>query len=492
MARVASSPVLPLALNPRRPEPLYAQLYAWFQRAIASGQLSPGQRLPSTRGLAAELGVSRIPVLQAFDQLKAEGYLQATVGSGTRVSSSIPPETVTGSARRVLPSRRKGPRRIAVPAAVTHTPSRHPWLGITGAFRLHVPALDHFPVQIWSRLVARHVRQHTREVMAYGNSMGYRPFCAAVAQYLRTVRGVRCEAQQIMVVSGSQQALFLCSRVLANPGDPVWVEEPGYPGSHQAFDAAGLRMTPVPVDTQGLDVEQGIRRCPLARAVYVTPSHQFPLGATMSAARRMQLLRWASRAGAWIIEDDFDSEYRQGIRPIAALQGLDSDSRVVYIGTLSKAMFPALRVGYMVLPPDLVDAFSAARDAIDIFPPTLYQSVLADFIDAGHFARHIRRMQILYEERCNALVDALDSHLGSLVDVANGKAGMHLVALLPRGLNDTAVSARAAELGVAAMPMSRCCLKPAARGGLVLGYGSVDRAQIQEGVRKLRQCIAAD
>ena len=492
MPRVASSPLLPLALDPRKPEPLYGQLYTWLQGAIVSGQLSPGQRLPSTRGLAAELGISRIPVLQAFDQLKAEGYLKAAVGSGTRVSSSIPPDSVEKSARRAAPARPTGARRIAVRAAAARNPTREPWLGITGAFRPHVPAFDHFPIEIWSRLVARRARERTCELMAYGNWKGYAPFCAALAQYLRAVRGVRCEAQQIMVVSGSQQALFLCARVLANPGDPVWVEEPGYPGAHEAFEAAGSRMIPVPVDAQGLDVQEGIRRSRHARVVYVTPSHQYPLGATLSAARRMQLLRWASRAGAWIIEDDYDSEYRQGIRPIAALQGLDSDSRTLYVGTFSKALFPALRVGYVVIPPDLIDAFSAARDVMDVFPPTLYQAVLADFIEQGHLARHIRRMQMLYEERCNVLVDALGTELGSVLEIANGKAGMHLVALLPRGLRDTVVSSKAAALGVSAMPMSRCCLEPAVRGGLVLGYGALDKVQIQLGVHKLRQCIAAD
>jgi GntR family transcriptional regulator / MocR family aminotransferase len=490
MPRVASSPVLPLALDPRKAEPLYGQLYKWFQRAIVSGQLSPGQRLPSTRELAAELGVSRVPVLQAFDQLKAEGYLQATVGSGTRVSSSIPPETVERSAHSAAPSRTRGVRRIA--AGSTRRPTPKPWLAITGAFRLHVPAFDHFPIEVWSRLVTRHARERTRDVLAYGSWKGHAPFCAALAQYLRTVRGVRCEARQIMVVSGSQHALFLCARVLANPGDPVWVEEPGYPGAHDAFAAAGLRMIPVPVDSQGLDVQQGMRRAPAARVVYVTPSHQFPLGATMSAARRMQLLRWASRAGAWIIEDDFDSEYRQGIRPIAALQGLDSDSRVLYAGTFSKALFPALRVGYLVIPPDLIEAFSAARNVMDVFPPTLYQAVLADFIAEGHLARHIRRMQMLYEERCNVLVDALGAELGSVVEIANGKAGTHLVVLLPGGLKDTAVASKAAALGLSVMPMSMCCLKPPVRGGLVLGYGAVDESQIHQGVQTLRQAIVGE
>jgi len=327
--------------------------------------------------------------------------------------------------------------------------------------------------------------------MAYGSQMGYGPFREAIAQYLRLVRGVRCEPKQVMVVSGSQQALYVSARVLLNPGERVWIEEPGYPGAHVAFGAADCRLIPVPVDAEGLDVNEGIRRCRGARAVYVTPSHQYPLGATMSVARRIQLLNWASRTGAWIIEDDYDSEFRQGIRPIASLQSLDSDARVIYVGTFSKALFPALRVGYVVVPTDLIRAFSTARDAMDIFPPTLSQAVLADFIQEDHFSRHIRRMRVLYAERCNALVEALQTEMGDLLEVVNGEAGMHLVGLLPTGLKDVGVSRKAAEYGVSVMPLSNCCLERPSRSGLVLGYGAADQLQIQQGVLKLKAAVEA-
>jgi GntR family transcriptional regulator/MocR family aminotransferase len=274
-----------------------------------------------------------------------------------------------------------------------------------------------------------------------------------------------------------------------NPGDPVWVEEPGYPGAHQAFAAAGARLFPVPVDEEGLNVEEGIRRCPRARAVYITPSHQYPLGKTMSASRRMQLLQWASRSGSWIVEDDYDSEYQFGIRPIASLQGLDSDARVIYAGTFSKVLFPALRVGYLVVPRDLVPAFSAIPDAADVFPPTLYQAVLTDFIQEGHLGRHLRRMRILYKNRRNALVDAIRDQMGDMLEIVSAEAGMYLAALLPPGVEDSAVSRKAAERGVSAMPLSACCLKRLARGGLVLGYGCADTMQILNGVRELNKVL---
>ena len=253
--------------------------------------------------------------------------------------------------------------------------------------------------------------------MKYGDPLGFRPFRESLATYLRTTRGVRCEADQILVVSGSQQAFQIAARVLLDTGSQVWVEEPGYGGARDVLRLAGAHLVPVPVDDEGLDVATGIARCPRPRAVYVTPSHQYPLGMTMSAARRLKLLDWAHGSGAWILEDDYDSEYRYESLPIAALQGLDRDSRVVYIGTFSKVLFPALRVGYLVVPADLVRRFAAVREATDIFPPTLNQAVLADFIDQGHFARHLRRMRQLYRERRSVLVQALREELGASTPV---------------------------------------------------------------------------
>jgi GntR family transcriptional regulator/MocR family aminotransferase len=252
---------------------------------------------------------------------------------------------------------------------------------------------------------------------------------------------------------------------------------------------AGARLVPVPVDEEGLKVTEGIRRARGARAVYITPSHQYPLGVTMSATRRMELLNWAERSGAWIIEDDYDSEYRLGGRPIPSLQGLDAGERVVYVGTFSKVMFPALRLGYMVVPEDLVDAYSTLRDATDQFSSTLHQAAMTDFIREGHFARHIRRMRVLYLERRTALVDAIRNQMGDKLEVTGAEAGMHLVALLPPGVSDVAVAKRAGDLGISAMPLSSCYLKSPVRGGLILGYGGTDAQQIHDGMRKLRTLV---
>jgi GntR family transcriptional regulator / MocR family aminotransferase len=301
---------------------------------------------------------------------------------------------------------------------------------------------------------------------------------------------VCCEAAQIMITTGSQQALQLIAHVLLDPGDRVWMEEPGYPGAHQALSMAGARLTPVPVDQDGVDVSQGMHRCPDARAVYITPSHQFPLGTTLTAARRLALLSWAARSGAWIIEDDYDSEFRFDGHPVPALQGLDADGRVLYIGTFSKVLFPALRLGYMVLPKHLAEAFCAARAATDTFSSPLYQIVMADFLREGHFARHIRRMRKLYMERRTALLQAIGKHVPERLEVVAADTGMHLAALLPPGSDDLAVSRAAARKGVSVRPLSLCYLKAPDRGGLIFGYGGASVPQINVGVRDLRSVLS--
>ena len=494
MKRIPASFLPPIALDYRKKTPMYRQLYDWFRRAIITGQMRPGQRVPSTRGLAVELKISRIPVLNAFEQLLAEGYFETFVGAGTCVAKSIPDDTLSHPPVKARKGHqeiveRRGPRRMSRRGAVlTHLPAQT-WLDNLGAFRVSLPALDHFPIGIWSKLVARHSRRPPCGIMAYGDAMGYLPFREAIAEYLGAVRGVRCESSQILVTTGSQQALQISAQVLLDPKDGVCMEEPGYPGARQAFMTAGARLIPVPVDDEGLNVAELIRRGRDARAVYVTPSHQYPMGMTMSATRRMLLLSWAVRCGAWIIEDDYDSEYRFGSRPIASLQGLDTDGKVIYIGTFSKVMFPALRLGYVVVPKDLVPAFSAARDAADIFSSTLYQAVMTDFIREGHFARHIRRMRMLYMGRRRALVKAIRAQMGDVLEVIGAEAGMHLVALLPPDTDDVAVSRKAAQKGISAMPLSVCYSKAPTRGGLILGYGGANAHQTHDGIRKLRMSV---
>jgi GntR family transcriptional regulator / MocR family aminotransferase len=493
MKRISASFLPPIALDSSRKIPMYRQLYEWFRGAILAGQLRPGQRVPSTRNLAAELKVSRIPVSTAYEQLYAEGYLETFVGAGTCVARSIPDEAlkpaigeIQDASRQV--SKSKALRKVSRRVALMRVPAQT-WSNKLVAFRVSLPALEHFPNKVWSKLVNRHSRKPTRQLMAYGDAKGYVPLREAIAEYLGAARAVRCQPSQILVTTGSQQGLQLSAQVLLDANERVWIEEPGYPGARQALAMAGAQLVPVPVDHEGINVAEGIRRARGAHAVYITPSHQYPLGVTMTAARRMLLLNWAARSGAWIIEDDYDSEYRLGGRPIASLQGLDTDARVIYVGTFSKVVFPALRMGYVVVPRDLVEAFSTARDATDQFSSTLYQAVMTDFIREGHFSRHIRRMRMLYLQRRTALVEAIHERMGDQLEVIGADAGMHLVALLPPGVSDVAISRKAAAMGISAMPLSSCYAKAPVRGGLILGYGGTDARQIRDGIGKLRMSV---
>jgi GntR family transcriptional regulator / MocR family aminotransferase len=484
--RSAAPAIAPfITLDRRSRSPIYRQLYEGFRDAILERRLRAGQRIPSTRALAAELGVSRLPLLNAFEQLVAEGYFRSVTGSGTFVASV--PLSRNARERSSRAAAIRGRRPVSRETDFLLSNASEAWLGGWGPFRVSEPAVDRFPKELWARLVARSGRAGKAEPprMNYGDPMGDRPFREAIAGYLRTARAVRCEADQIMVVGGSQQALTLIARVLLDSGDSVWIEEPGYRGARDVFRLRNARLIPVPVDGEGLDVSAGIERSPSAAAVYVTPSHQYPLGMVMSASRRLQLLDWARRTGAWIIEDDYDSEYRYESLPIASLQGLDRDSRVLYVGTFSKVLFPSLRLGYLVLPTDLIARFVAVRDASDIFPPTFLQTVMAEFLREGHFARHLRKMRALYRERRSALVDAIRAQLGGVLEVRGDEAGMHLAATLLRPGDDRAASLRAARRRLWAMPLSSCYVDRAVLSGFVLGFGGSDARDVPAAVREL-------
>jgi GntR family transcriptional regulator / MocR family aminotransferase len=314
----------------------------------------------------------------------------------------------------------------------------------------------------------------------------------AICSYLRTARAVRCDPRQVMIVTGSQQGLEIATRVLLDAGNPAWIEEPGYWLTRHVLTAAGCRMIPVPVDHEGLDVRTGIEMCRKARAVFVAPSHQYPLGATMSASRRLQLLDWAYGSGAWIIEDDYDSEYRYGSMPIASLQGLDHNSRVIYIGTFSKTLFPALRLGYLVIPPDLVDHFAAVRSAMDISPPLFFQVVLADFMREGHYARHIRRMRQLYAQRRAALVAGLRKEFGAAFEIVGAEAGMYLTVLLAKGFRDLDIAVRAARERLWVVPLSPAYLGQNRRQGLLLGFGNISAEHMPRALRQLKSVVSAE
>lgn len=471
-------------------QPLHSQIYRSLRNSIATGVLRPGQRVPSSRAMSAELDVSRITILEAYAQLLAEGYFKSREGAGTFVSSSLP-EYLT-QVRRPMNGRTpraSGPRPIARRAQQFPAEPVSPWRNGLGAFALHQPAFEEFPYAIWSRLVTHHSKDPNARAIHCVDPLGSRRFREAICEYLRTARGVRCEPEQVMIVSGSQQALQITANVLLDPGDALWMEEPGYRLGQNVFTAAGCRQIPVPVDDEGLNVAAGIERCAQARAAYVTPSHQYPLGSAMSAGRRLQLLNWAQRYGAWIIEDDYDSEYRFESAPISSLQGLDNNRRVIYIGTFSKVLFASLRLGYMVIPPDLVERFIAVRYLMDIFPPYLFQEVITDFMREGHFARHIRRMRQLYSERRKVLVEQLKRTFGSMLEIRGAEAGMHLTVALPSGYDDVAIAERAAEQGIWLWPLSRSYVTKNLRQGLVLGYGNVAAQAIPDAVEKLRASV---
>jgi GntR family transcriptional regulator / MocR family aminotransferase len=478
------------------PIPLHRQLYEGLREAILTRRLAPGMRLPSTRTLASELGLSRYTVVDAFRQLCAEGYLEGKVGAGTCVARTLPddllhpplPATSTSAPMR---ERRPRSHRSDVQVALGR-PLLATRLGTprySQAFQVGVPELDAFPGDLWGRLVARHARAMPVSTRGYQHPAGYAPLRRAIASYLAAARGVHCTAEQVMVVNGSQQGIALTAQVLLNPGEAVWMEDPGYPGAKGALLGAGARLIPVPIDAEGLDVEAGKARCPGARLAFVTPSHQCPLGVTMSLKRRLALLEWAREAGAWVIEDDYDSEYRYVGRPLAALQGLDAAGRVIYAGTFSKVLCPALRLGYLVVPRDLLEAFAAARLFADMHPPLLEQMALAEFMMEGHFARHIRRMRLLYAERQAALVEAARP-LSDWLDVRPSEAGMHLLGSLPGGSDDQAITQLAARHQVITHPLSRYYLEPSEQRALLLGYASVPIPAIREGVRRLATALA--
>jgi GntR family transcriptional regulator / MocR family aminotransferase len=422
---------------------------------------------------------------------KASGFFESRTGTGTFVCSSLPDQLAPNERRARSAQTHYVSRPIAKRVSLLPRYERLPWLAGTGAFSVSQPAYDQFPFRLWSSLVMRHVRNPHANALRYSGVLGLESLREAICTYLRTSRAVRCDPQQIMIVSGSQQALEISARVLLDPQNPVWIEEPGYWLARHVLLAAGCRLVPVPVDSEGIDVVAGIKLQRKARAAFVAPSHQYPLGATMSASRRLKLLDWAESAGSWIIEDDYDSEYRYTSMPIASLQGLDHDSRVIYIGTFSKTVFPSLRIGYVVVPSDLVDRFSAVRYAMDIGPPYLYQAVLTDFMREGHFARHIRRMRLLYGERRTALVDNIRKEFGSTLEVQGSEAGMHLTVTLPKGFRDQEIAARAALQKLWLAPLSPAYVGAPIRQGFVLGFGSTGTDEMPKAVARLRDTLFA-
>ncbi|QBD74916.1 PLP-dependent aminotransferase family protein [Ktedonosporobacter rubrisoli] len=472
--------------------PLHRQLYEQLGRAIRAGYLTPGTRLPSTRAFARELGVSRTTIEEAYQDLSAEGYIEGQVGAGTYVtkhlseslfqvttmSTEVAQPSVPVSGYAGLSQRGRQITTLSLPPGFGSGDARYP-------FRIGLPALESFPLQEWTQTVTRVLRQLSPSLLSYPDPAGFRPLREEIATYLTLSRGCRCTADQVIVVAGAQAGLSLAARLLLDARDAAWIEDPGYPYAKAAFEDVGATVVPVPIDEEGIDVGIGKARCPDARLAYVTPSHQFPLGVTMSLARRYELLHWAQAAGAWIIEDDYDSEYRYLGRPIPALQGLEGAEHVLYLGTFSKVLFPALRLGYLVVPPSLVDAFVAALRTANVFLPILEQAAVATYMREGNFARHIRRMRSLYAKRGNFLWDCARSSLGEVLTIERPAAGLHLVGWLPKSTDDREMARKAERQRIIVSPLSAYRMEPTGRGGVLLSYASWTEREIEEGVQRL-------
>ncbi len=474
--------------------PFYRQIYEAIRRAILSGKLVSGTRLPASRNLAKQLSVSRITVVTAYEQLLAEGYLEGKVGAGTFVASKIPEDLL-----QISPKENKNKESDISPEAVnlstfarrlkdTKIP-RFQSSADSLPFKNGLTAISEFPFDIWEKIAVRVYRQSRYKISGYGAASGYLPLREAVAAHFAATRGVHCDIEQILITNGAQQALDLIGRILLDAGDKVWLEDPCYQEARGIFHANGAEIIPVPVDVEGFDLGEAARQSDAAKLVYITPSCQYPTGVTMSLARRLNLLEWARKNSAWIIEDDYNSEFRYAGRPLASLQNLDNFGRVIYVGTFSKTIFPALRLGCVIVPKNLIESFTAARSLSDWHSPIFEQAILADFISEGHFARHLRRMRTLYEKRQNILVTEAEKNLRGLLKVSKTQSGMHLIGWLAEGFNEIEVAEKASKNGLNVTPLSSYCIKNNLPPGIILGYTGFDEKQIVQGIEKLKQIL---
>ena len=498
MTKRASS--LPLVLPPRpRGTPAYRWLYEALREQILAGALRPGARLPGTRELAEQYGLARGTVVAAFEQLAGEGYVEGSVGSGTRISSVLPEELLQAPAPVPRATARAAAVRAGAPPRPPSRPSSAfarrlrtlPWIvpRPTHAFRANLPALDLFPIDVWAGLAARRLRRATAADLIGCDPLGFPPLRAAIAEYLATSRGARCTADRVVIVSGVQEALDLVARLLLDPGDHVAMEDPGYDGAVAVFSALGARIAHLAVDEEGVRVPRAAERY-APRLLYTTPAHQFPLGTTMSLARRLQVLEWARASGALIFEDDYDGEYRYSGRPVPALQGLDRGGAVLLAGSFSKVLFPSLRLGYLVVPEDLVERFLAAKSTTSR-PGLFEQAVLADFLAAGHFGRHLRRMRQVYAERLGVLLEEGARRLGGLLEISGVEAGLQTAAFLSGGITGDDAARAAEARGVEVTPLSRYRHAAPCREGLQLGFAAIEPREIRRGVRELAAALEA-
>jgi GntR family transcriptional regulator / MocR family aminotransferase len=460
-------------LNAQARLPLHRQLYEALRRAILDGKLSPDERLPSSRDLVQDLQMSRNTVVAALNQLTVEGYLVSRVGSGTYVSTKVPQRTALNArGAKSHPAKRLSHRGEALSTRFCASELE------IQPFTPGIADFSAFPVALWQRLQNKHWRMTYPEMLDYSSSGGYAPLRRAVADYLRVFRSVPLEVEQVIITSGTQESLELCSQLLADHGDTVWLEDPAYWGAGKAFMATGLTLHPVPVDDQGMAPRPADTTSP-PKLIYLTPSHQYPTGAVMSLARRHQLLSLANQHQAWVLEDDYDSEFRFSGPPISSLAGLDTQGRVLYLGSFSKVLYPGLKLGYMVVPKGLAAAFKRAHYDLNRPGQMPVQAALAEFIDMGHFAAALRKARQSYARRRHSLLAALQPCLGPGAQISGAEQGLHLCLRLPDGIDDRALALQIGKLGLIVRPLSAYCLKRHDMRGLVIGYGYAPLAEIE-------------
>ncbi len=475
MAKLISSLELPLGPRPAN-KSLTDWLYAELRCAILDGRLKRGVRLPSTRDFAMQHDVSRGIAMLVMEQLRDEGYLTSKIGAGTWVNERLPDDLLTVCAR--MPAK---PMKAPALLSSTTRPIR--------PFQSSDPDVSLFPLDIWSRLTSRHLRRATKALLSGVDSAGYAPLRNAIAEYLGTSRGVQCQASQVIVVTGTQQALDLVARLFVRPGESAWIEDPGYFAAAWALRNAGANIVPVPVDSDGMDVERGMQLAPRAKLAYVTPAHQAPMGVTMSIERRVALLRWAKSAKSVIVEDDYDSEFRFTGVPIPALQGLDKTGSVIFIGSFNKVLFPGLRLGYIVVPEQLVDKVVRMRYQMDLWANSINQAVLTDFIADGHLGRHLRRMRETYAERRCALQSAAERYVGDSLQLSGMHAGLATPAFYRARVSSRDFESEAAKQGIDATALERYSVNKRRIQGVLLGFAAFESREINQGMQKLATVV---
>jgi GntR family transcriptional regulator/MocR family aminotransferase len=473
-----------IRLSKKSTVPLYQQLYDQFRNMLLNNRLRPGDRLPASRNLSKELGVSRIIINQAYEQLIMEGYLVGKTGAGTFVADVLPDHLLNAKSTGTKKKTPVDKNTTAIPADETGSRS------LIKTFQSGAPALDLFPYKAWQQVGNAVLKDLKSLHLGYEDTLGYWPLRKAIAAYLRLSRAVNCEAEQVVVVTGSQQGLNLIAAVLLKKGDKVWMEDPGYHGARHAFEANNAAICPVPMEADGLNIDAAIQKFGAAKIAYITPSHQFPLGYTLSHEKRLQLLQYAQLNNMVILEDDYDSEFRYKGNPLPSLQGLDTGGNVIYSGTFSKVLFPGLRLAYIVLPtPAMINRFKIIKDNLDRQSPIIEQATLCRFMEQGYFQRHIRKMRLLYAERQQLLLALIKEQLGSYLTVKPVASGMHVVCWLSPTINPDKLQAAAKQHGLIITPVSNYSLQHSVPASITLGFTAFSKYKLKTGVALLSQCI---